>query len=177
MSNHVCQDCLGREFPSRYALLLHRAQVHHQYEDGKPVEGKTLAGLERVGARVLKLLIEHPETRNPKNWPLWTKYKQYYGDHAIVYDEAHRGWMVNRPDGVMKVGDLKALFGELETARRRRQDYQRADRELYHQDPQNVPLHACVLPKEKDAVLAEIKQGVMRRHYGLEAHAQGASNV
>ena len=161
----TCPKC-GNQFPNIYAKHLHLAQAHRCYEDGKGLDAKTLAQIEKVGRRVLKLLIEHPETRNPKNWPLWAKYLQYYSrTHILVYDEAHRGWMVNRPDGVLRADDLRELFAELETARRRRQDYQKADRELYHRDPENVPLHACVLPKEKDALLASAKEGAVRGYY------------
>lgn len=165
MSDHPCPKGCGANLSSIYALHLHLAQAHNSYEDGEAVEGRTMKGLDKVGRRVLKLLMERPEARNPSNWMLWTLYKQHYGTHILCYDEQHRGWMINRPNGVMKADDLKEFFSEQETCRRRREDYQKADRELYHQDPQNIPLHACILPKEKDAVLAEIKQGVMRRHY------------
>lgn len=171
MTNHPCKDCPGRDFPSVYAKQLHDAQVHHRYEDEVEVERRTLDQLEKIGPRVLKLLMEHPETRNPKNWPLWTRYKQEYGAHILVYDEAHRGWMVNRPEGVMKADDLREFWAEIETVRRRRQDFQDADRMEYHFNPdgsprQFVPLHACVLPTEKDEILAFEKQGVMRGYYG-----------
>jgi hypothetical protein len=79
--------------------------------------------------------------------------------------------MVNRPEGVMKADDLREFWAEIETVRRRRQDFQDADRMEYHFNPdgsprQFVPLHACVLPTEKDEILAFEKQGVMRGYYG-----------
>lgn len=73
--------------------------------------------------------------------------------------------MVNRPDGVLRADDLRELFAELETARRRRQDYQKADRETYHSEPHNVPLHICILPNEKDESLAFQKEAAVRGHY------------
>jgi hypothetical protein len=77
---------------SLYAKNLHLANSHHAYENGEYVEGKTMRQLEKVGARVLDLLIHKPETRNPKNWPLWTLYLQRYSKgHILIYDEARGG--------------------------------------------------------------------------------------
>lgn len=169
MTIHQCPYCPAL-LPNAYAKALHLAEVHHAYENGEYVEGKTERLLTQVGARVLELLIHKPETRNPKNWPLWTFYLQRYGrGHILVYDAARQGWMINQPDGVLKEDGLKALFAEIETARRRRQDYQRADRLLYHDSASVIQSHICILPNEKDQLLAEEKYVVMRNHYGAEA--------
>jgi len=158
--------------PSIYALHLHQALFHSRYENGQFVEGKTLRLLEKVGARTLNLLIKEPETRNPKNWPLWQKYLQFYSPtHILVYDVARKGWMINRPDGVLHAEDFRELFGELETARRRRQDYQKADGLLYHEIlgkgkyGASIVKHNCIRPKEKDIILARLKQDAMHDYY------------
>ncbi len=175
MTLHRCQRypyCLA-ELPSVYARSLHNAEVHNAYENGEYVEGKTERSLQKVGARVLRLLRTEPETRNPKNWPLWTRYLQIYSKtHILVYDARHQGWMVNRPDGVLDADALRELFAEIETARRRRQDYQRADMLLYHNpediDSQLAP-HTCILPRKKDRILARMRYAVMRNHYKPES--------
>lgn len=168
---HPCPHAgCGAVLGSRYAFYLHRADCHGEYEDGKVVEEKTAAQLEKVGARVTWLLLNRPETRNPKNTMLWAEYLQRFSpSHILCYDVAHGGWMLNRPEGVLKAEDFRELFAELETARRRRQDLQLADKAMYH-DP-NSPvcgkLHRCILPSEKDQILADEKQEAMRRHYGM----------
>ena len=177
MPTRQCPQCAA-QLPGVYARALHLATFHHCYEDGQYVEGKTMRQLEKVGARVLELLIHRPETRNPKNWPLWSQYIQRYSKgHILVYDVGMKGWMINRPGGVLRPDDLRCLFAELETARRRRQDLQHADKLMYHSNTLFMPEHQCILPAAKDAILAEQKQMVMKAHYGRQPDAYEYENT
>jgi hypothetical protein len=167
MSLHKCSKC-SAILQSIYAMHLHLASDHSSYENGEDIDMKTEYQLEKVGQRTLWLLINKPETRNPKNVWLWAMYLQRYSKgHILIYDEKEQGWAINKENGILKSEDLKILFAEIETARRRRQDYQKADREMYHAEKGIFfgRLHKCILPKEKDIILANEKYEVMRKRY------------
>jgi len=173
---YVCPDCPSLPLNSIYAYYLHNVEEHQRYEKGESIETKTLDRFEKVGMRVLKLLLDYPDTRDPKNFRLYTRYKQYYSSsHVLIYDQNNKGWMINRPGGVMKEEDLRALWKENSTVDRRRRDLQLADKEMYHK--KDAPLlnkpHKCILPTKKAELQALEEERVIRERYSGQYRMDG----
>lgn len=161
---YQCSDC-PYIATNIYASQFHAAQEHQKYEDGKTVESKTKERYDKVGLRVLKLLFQYPDTRNPKGRRLYTRYKQYYNGHALVYVPGEKGWATNKR--ILKENDLADLWGELTTIDRRSRDFRKADKDTYHdyKSPWFNQSHKCILPKPKDQLLALEEERVIRERY------------
>lgn len=166
----TCPYC-QKIFSSIYAKDLHLATVHAKYEDGTDIATRTQASIERTRDQTIYLLLNYRECRNPKPKWIWTKWLQIFShNHILVYDESHRGWMVNKPEGVLKAEDIDALFSALESVRRRKQELQEADKDMYHMKDEDghwitIEPHNCILTNEKDLALADVREQVIHDYY------------
>jgi hypothetical protein len=161
---HPCSYAgCSEEFNSIEKHALHMALTHESFPSGQPIQEATLKSLAKIKDRVHYLLLRFPETRNPHNWMLWVRYAQAYAtNHPLVYDVEHKGWMINRPNGVLEAQDWKAILLPIESVRRLRQKLQAEDRAKYHQ-AQTVLEHRCILPDEQATAEAAYKEETMRR--------------
>jgi hypothetical protein len=161
---HPCPSC-SEVLKSEKAYNKHLAIVHESFPDGTEVKPWTLASLLNKRDQTLFLLLKHPECRAPNNGPLWLFASQYFIKDTL-YDQNHKAWTMNAPDGFIGFEQRTHALAQLEDYRRSREALQHRDKHLFHdKDGNMIKEHRCILPSPTQMVLADLSEQEHRRFF------------